>query len=83
MISTNVGGISTLIEDGVDGFLIPSNEPHLLASKILELSCDLNKLTTISTNSIAVSHKRHNKIKIKENLLSLYKTIIDKGIDCK
>jgi glycosyltransferase involved in cell wall biosynthesis len=83
VISTNVGGISTLIEDGVNGFLVPSNEPHILANKIVELHQDSNQLALISKNAISVAHKRHNKIKIKENLVLSYKIAISKGIDCK
>lgn len=85
VISTNVGGISTLIEDGVNGFLVPSNEPHILAHKIVELYQDSNQLAIISANAISVAHKRHNKIKIKENLVSSYKIAISKSkvIDCK
>jgi len=77
VIATNVGGISTLIQDGIDGFLVPSNEPHVLASRIIELINDPNKLMSISESAISVAYKRHNKIKIKENLLSIYKAIID------
>lgn len=83
VISTNVGGIATLIQDGVDGFLIPSNEPDLLASKIMELRNNANKLISISSNAILVARKRHNKNIIKDNLLSIYKIVINKGLEVK
>jgi glycosyltransferase involved in cell wall biosynthesis len=77
VISTNVGGISTLIQDGINGFLVPTNEPHILACRIIELINNPNKLMTISSNANLVAHKRHDKIIIKNNLLSIYKIIID------
>jgi glycosyltransferase involved in cell wall biosynthesis len=38
VISTNVGSISEIIQDGVNGFLVPLEPPNLLADKIMELS---------------------------------------------
>lgn len=36
-IGTNVGGIPSLIHDGVNGFLIPPNDPEALAEKLIYL----------------------------------------------
>ncbi|WP_348810441.1 glycosyltransferase [Flavobacterium maritimum] len=83
VISTNVGGISTLIQDGIDGFLVPSNEPHILASKVIELINVPKNLMIISSNAISVAEKRHNKSIVKDNLLSIYKIAISKCIESK
>jgi len=37
VIGTNVGGIPSLIHDGVNGFLIPPNDPEALAERIVYL----------------------------------------------
>lgn len=37
VISTNVGGIPEVVEDGVTGFLVPPNDPMNLARKLIEL----------------------------------------------
>jgi glycosyltransferase involved in cell wall biosynthesis len=79
VISTNVGGISSLIKDGVDGFLVPSNEPHMLASKIIDLVNDPDRLKLISSNSIKVANDRHNRSKIKSDLLNIYNEILNKS----
>jgi glycosyltransferase involved in cell wall biosynthesis len=75
VISTNVGGISSLIQDGVDGFLVPSNEPHMLAYKIIELAIAPINLTRISSNAMSTAHRRHDKNIIKNSLLSIYQKV--------
>ena len=40
IISTNVGGISSLVEDGKQGILVPANDPWQMANSIIELSND-------------------------------------------
>jgi glycosyltransferase involved in cell wall biosynthesis len=37
VISSNIGGIPEVVEDGVSGFLVPPNDSHGLAQKIMEL----------------------------------------------
>jgi glycosyltransferase involved in cell wall biosynthesis len=37
VIGTNVGGIPSLIQDGVNGFLVPPNDPRALAEKLVYL----------------------------------------------
>ena len=37
VIGTNVGGIPSLIRDGVNGFLVPPNDPQAIAEKIIYL----------------------------------------------
>lgn len=76
IISTNVGGISSLINDGIDGFLLPPNEPHILASKIVELANNPIKLKEISENEIKVAELRHNRSKIKNDLINIYSEIL-------
>ncbi|MFV5685830.1 glycosyltransferase [Flavobacterium sp. GB2R13] len=80
VISTNVGGISSLIQDGIDGFLVPSNEPHMLAYKIIELTIAPTNLMRISSNAISTAHKRHDKSIIKNSLLSIYKEVSSKEL---
>lgn len=76
VISTNVGGISTLIQDEVDGFLVPSNEPHILASTIIDLYVNCDKLDFVSQNSFRVAHERHNPSAIKDHLIDIYTSVV-------
>lgn len=77
VISTNVGGISSLIKDGYNGFLVPSNEPHILAHKIASLTNKSNQVLEISKNAFSDAHKRHDKTKIKSDLIKIYNDIIN------
>ena len=43
VIGTNVGGIPSLIHDGVNGFLIPPNDPEALAEKLIYLLSNEDK----------------------------------------
>lgn len=80
VISTNVGGVSTLIHDEVDGYLVPSNEPEMLAYKIIDLATNPKKIEDVSKKSIEVARKRHDRTTIKSGLLGIYSSIVDKTI---
>ena len=80
VISTNVGGVSTLIHDEVDGYLVPSNEPEMLAHKIIDLAANPEKLEAVSKKSIEVARKRHDRTTIKNRLLGIYSSMVDKTI---
>lgn len=75
IISTNVGGISSLIQDYKTGFLVPPNSPEKIAEKIISLHKDKILLSKISTESISIARERHNENKILNDLLNCYKTI--------
>lgn len=79
VISTNVGGVSTLIQDEVDGFLVPSNEPEMLAYKIIDLVNNPEKLEAVSKKSVEVARKRHDRTTIKNSLLGIYSSIANKN----
>lgn len=75
VIATNVGGVSTLIEDGNTGFLVPANDPFLLASKITQLRNDAAFLATISIKARERAQKRHSKKNILNQLVNTYKSL--------
>lgn len=76
VISTNTGGVSSLITHGENGFLVPANEPQLMASQIIEMSTNEIILKKISQNSRIEALKRHDRLKIKNDLLEIYKSIV-------
>lgn len=76
VISTNVGGISSLIEHEKSGILVPSNAPYEIAFEIKKLM-NYEYAKKISDNGIQISSKRHDKKEIYNSLISTYKKIIN------
>lgn len=77
IISTNVGGISSLVEDGKQGILVPANDPWQMANSIIELSNDKKKMLSFSEENMKCALIRHNDENIKNDLLNCYKTILN------
>lgn len=77
IISTNVGGIPSLIEDGKNGFLVPIDSPELMAKKIISLAHNKELLCEVSQNAQNTAIQRHNEKTILNQLLNCYKTILN------
>lgn len=75
VISTNVGGIGSLIKDNVSGYLVPSNDPFILASRIIEIRNNPNHANLISDEGRKVAMARHNRETIKNDLLNCYREL--------
>lgn len=78
VVSTNVGGISSLVVDGVDGILVPANDPFRMAYEILSLYNDKNRMMDYSIKGMARAKERHNPENIARDLMNCYNTIINK-----
>ena len=75
VIATNVGGVSSLIEEGKDGFLVPANDPYFLASRIVQISANQQLLNFISIHGSEKAKQRHSKEKILDQLIETYQFI--------
>ncbi len=78
VVSTNVGGISSLVGDGVDGILVPANDPFRMAYEILSLYNDKDRMRNYSIKGMARAKERHNPDNIAKDLMNCYNTIINK-----
>lgn len=78
VIATNVGGVSSNVEDGITGLLVPANDPFTLAIKLIELLADSAKMNALSSQARSKALIRHNPDAIRESLLSVYKDILCK-----
>lgn len=76
IIATNVGGISSIINNGADGILFPANAPYTAASLIKRITADKELSVTLSSNAIKRATDRHNTTKIGNRLVEIYETII-------
>lgn len=77
IVSTNVGGISSLVEDGVDGRLVPANDPWQMADAIIQLSKDKEILNLYSNRGKEKAIKRHSPENILRDLLYCYNEVIN------
>ena len=77
VIATNTGGLSTLINDKETGFLVPANDPLMIASIIIENFNNKELLQEMSKAGIESAMQRHNPQNIKEDLISIYNQIIN------
>lgn len=78
IIATNSGGTPSLFPSKYDNsLLVPTNDPYYLASKILEMAYDSNKLMMASCLNFSEAHDRHNPEVIKMSLIDIYEKIIN------
>ncbi len=77
IVSTNVGGISTLVRNGIDGILVPANDPWQMANAILELAADNTRMKEYSDNSQSFALQRHAPKNILLQLMNCYNAIIE------
>lgn len=51
IVSTNVGGIPYIVENGVDGLLVPKDDPKSMADAINRILCDSSLAERLSKNA--------------------------------
>lgn len=77
IISTNVGGISTLVKNEEEGILVPANDPWQMAYQIIKLASDNDRKIRLSEASKKHAQYRHNSENIIKQLLNCYNEIIN------
>mgnify|MGYP001410707395 FL=1 len=76
VLSTNVGGISSLIKDGETGLLFPANDPYTLAALIQKLNLQPDLAIQLGQAAREQALNRHNPEKIKDTISCIYKKIL-------
>jgi glycosyltransferase involved in cell wall biosynthesis len=77
IICTNVGGVSSLIDNNNNGILIPANDPYSLAFEIIRVTADKSLSLKLGENGRKCALIRHNPQVIIEEIVENYKTIIN------
>jgi glycosyltransferase involved in cell wall biosynthesis len=78
IISTNVGGISEIVEDGKTGYLVPSNDVNEMVSRIMYLLDNDNVCRKMSENAIEIAKAEFNLNRMVDEYLSLYYELINR-----
>lgn len=79
VISTNVGGLNSLIADKTEGLLVQEGEPYSLAAAVVGLFNNYESAKLLGINARERSLKRHDPEKIMAQLLNIYNTILSEN----
>jgi glycosyltransferase involved in cell wall biosynthesis len=77
VISTNVGGISSLIKHRESGLLVPANDPYTLSSYIALIINEKEFSQSLGSKAREVALKRHDPGSILTDLTNVYKKVIE------
>ena len=78
MVATSVGGVPTLIEDGVTGFLVRSGNADDIAERVVAMYRDKTTLRRIGRQAREVALQRHNRDRIVADLLKAYSELVNR-----
>lgn len=79
VIATNVGGTSSLIQDGTDGVLVQEGDPYSLAAAIIDLINNYDYARLLGKNAREKSKVRHDPELITKKMLDIYEEVISKN----
>ncbi len=74
VIASRVGGLQHTVEDGVNGFLVPSGDPKALAEKLRVILCDNELRRRLGTNARR-STRSYTWKAVAEQVLDVYQQL--------
>lgn len=75
-IATYVGGIPTIVNDGIDGLLYHDRDPYILAEKISKLLEDRDLAARLALQARKTALLRHDRQKIADRTVEIYRSIL-------
>lgn len=76
-VASDVGGVKNMLTHGRDGFIYPHDEPYMLAYYVCCIFNDDSLADRLSSNAVKHASITHNREKVLDNLLAIYKKISD------
>jgi len=76
VVSTNVGGIPSLVEHGTDGLLVPPGDPWAMAGAVRRLGEEPDLARRLGAAARARALGRHDPLRVSETMLSIYRAIL-------
>lgn len=77
VIACNVGGVSTILDNGNAGILVPANAPYELAYHLKQFAVDEMYCEGKRIAGLNLAKERHNPQNIIFDLMTAYRTVID------
>ena len=78
VVASEVGGLAFLIQDGVNGFLVPSRDPEALAERIYTLLNDANCQQLLGKQA-STKAKQYDWPLIVDRMLTVYSELLQEG----
>ncbi|MFA6356740.1 MAG: glycosyltransferase family 4 protein [Candidatus Omnitrophota bacterium] len=72
VVSTDVGGVRDVVDDGVNGYLVPSGDSSAFAERLFELCSDPGKRVAFGANGRAKVTGAYSKERLVRDMRSLY-----------
>jgi glycosyltransferase involved in cell wall biosynthesis len=72
VVATQIGGFQESVEPGQNGYLVPSKDVNALASRILEILADEEKMNRMGRHSRVLCDTRHSWDPIARHTVDLY-----------
>lgn len=76
IVSTKVGGVTKLIKDGYNGYLIDIGDKEALANRIEYLANNKEEIKTLGENLFSEVEKNHSYNSMAEEHLKIYRNIL-------
>lgn len=76
IVATKVGGVSSIIQDKVEGILVQEGDPYSLAGAIVELINNYEYAVSLGKNARKRAINRHNPQNIGTSILNIYEKLI-------
>lgn len=76
VVALYTGGNASLIENGVDGILVPDNDPFFLAATIKDVCSNSTLLRQMGNQAKDKASVRHDPARITAELRNIYETVI-------
>ena len=75
-VAPHVGGIPEVIEDGLNGFLVPPKNPKALAERIIQILKDHDLHSTMSQNASITIREQFNLQEMVQRIEHAYSTVL-------
>jgi glycosyltransferase involved in cell wall biosynthesis len=76
VIATDVGGVSDIVVDEYNGFLVPEKSPQEISNKIIELFSNKDIMIKFRLNGIKTINEKFSWNSISEEFCDLFHTVV-------